>query len=79
MAITEKTDHETLDYCPVLFPDCPEDAASCDCSFHENLRAAEASHQEPPCCECGYPATINLINWYCDVCYAHLKETHREN
>ena len=25
---------------------CEEDAASCDCSYHENMRAAEASHED---------------------------------
>lgn len=27
-------------------PDCTEDAASCDCAYHENLKAAEESHEE---------------------------------
>ncbi len=33
-----------------LKPECDEDPASCDCSFHENMRAAEQSHfdMDPP-------------------------------
>lgn len=26
--------------------ECEEDAASCDCLYHDNLRAAEASHED---------------------------------
>jgi hypothetical protein len=29
---------------PATSDECQEDAASCDCSWHENLRAAEATH-----------------------------------
>ena len=28
-------------------PECQEDAASCDCAYHENLARAEASHGNP--------------------------------
>ena len=27
-------------YCPVIFGECEEDAASCDCSYHENMRVS---------------------------------------
>jgi len=68
-------------YCPVIF-ECEEDAASCDCSYHENMREAEATHKDndqPMCHECGFPATIRLIHWYCDTCYSSLNETHSED
>jgi lipopolysaccharide biosynthesis regulator YciM len=35
---------------------------------------------EPPkCYECGFPATVRLIHWYCPTCYAGLNETHSED
>ena len=67
--------------CPVIF-ECGEDDAICDCAWHENMRAAEASHHDPEpekCFECGFPATIHLIHWYCPTCYAGLNETHSED
>ena len=30
-----------------LSEECTEDPASCDCSWHQNARRAEASHEEP--------------------------------
>jgi hypothetical protein len=32
--------------------ECPDDPAVCDCGYHDNLRAAERSHQEPTCQNC---------------------------
>lgn len=31
----------------IFLDECHADAASCDCSYHENMRAAEASRLEP--------------------------------
>ena len=31
------------------------------------------------CYECGFPADVHLIHWYCSTCYAGLNETHRED
>lgn len=66
--------------CPIIL-ECGEDTASCDCAYHENMRAAEATHQDSElvCYECGFPADVQLINWYCSICYAGLKEVHAEN
>lgn len=32
--------------------ECPDDPAVCDCGYHENMRAAERSHQEALCQTC---------------------------
>jgi len=53
-------------YCPVIFGECE----------------AEATHKddEPPKChECGFPANVHLVHWYCNTCYAGLNETHSED
>src|SRR4030066_1884324 len=66
-------------YCPVIFGECEEDAASCDCSYHENMREAEMTHKDddrPKCHMCGFTATVHLIHWYCPICYAGLNATH---
>ena len=41
--------------------------------------AKQVFETQPKCYECGFPADVHLIHWYCSTCYAGLNEEHRED
>jgi hypothetical protein len=47
-AVTKIEEVKTIKETPKdkLKNECDEDPATCDCSWHENMRAAEASHED---------------------------------